>query len=329
LPANLYKRGSTFYARFSVNGELQRVSLRTGNPKEARLRFKAIREKAERQAFGIADAVTWEAAVLAYARGVLDAGGVKPGTAKRYRVSLRQIGPRFEGRSLHHITVKEIAQFVAARQAEGATNATIRRDLTTISRVLAFARSEGMIESNATDAYDRKLVREHRAAIHEPSEAMIEAGAEAAEAAGLPALAELIRFLRGTGVRAGEALRARWEHVRAGQMTIYETKSGRVRTIVVPPTVLPPRGEGRLFATLPEDSLTVAGRWAWVKRRLPRTQHFRLHDLRHAYAIAEIRAGRDIYDLSHHLGHSSVKVTEMYLGYVAGGRAKPRLSPGR
>lgn len=31
----------------------------------------------------------------------------------------------------------------------------------------------------------------------------------------------------------------------------------------------------------------------------------------HAYAIREVRAGRDIYDLSHHLGHSSVKVTEM------------------
>jgi integrase len=51
---------------------------------------------------------------------------------------------------------------------------------------------------------------------------------------------------------------------------------------------------------------------------------FRIHDLRHAYAIAEIRADRDIYDLSHHLGHSSVKVTEIYLGYRAGGRSVSR-----
>jgi integrase len=49
-----------------------------------------------------------------------------------------------------------------------------------------------------------------------------------------------------------------------------------------------------------------------------------VHDLRHAYAIAEIRADRDIYDLSHHLGHSSVKVTEIYLGYRAGGRSVSR-----
>lgn len=40
-------------------------------------------------------------------------------------------------------------------------------------------------------------------------------------------------------------------------------------------------------------------------------------------SIAEIRAGRDIYDLSHHLGHSSVNVTEIYLGYVPG-YSRPR-----
>jgi integrase len=59
-------------------------------------------------------------------------------------------------------------------------------------------------------------------------------------------------------------------------------------------------------------------------RRVRPAKRFRLHDLRHAYAIAQIRAGRDIYDLSHHLGHSSVKVTEIYLGYASGGRAKNR-----
>jgi integrase len=324
VPANLYKRGATFYARFSVNGELQRVSLRTGDPKEARLRLKAIRQKAERQRFGITDAVTWEAAVTAYARGVLDAGSVKPSTAQRYRVCLRQVGPYLEGRPLPLITVAEIAKFVAARQADGATNATIRRDLTTISRVLAFARAHGMVETNIVEAYDRGLLRELRAPINPPSEETIAAGAGAAERKGVPELAALIRFLRATGMRTGEALRARWEHLDGSSLTIRETKSGRARTISVPVDALPQRGRGRLFSKLPDTAGALAGRWAWVKRSMPREQHFRLHDLRHAYAIAEIRSGRDIYDLSHHLGHSSVKVTEVYLGYAPGGRAKSR-----
>jgi hypothetical protein len=42
----------------------------------------------------------------------------------------------------------------------------------------------------------------------------------------------------------------------------------------------------------------------------------RLHDLRHAFAIAKLWEGWDVYDLMHHLGHSSVRVTERYAGYA-------------
>jgi integrase len=50
---------------------------------------------------------------------------------------------------------------------------------------------------------------------------------------------------------------------------------------------------------------------------LPDAQRFRLHDLRHAFANAKLREGWDVYDLMHHTGHSSIKVTERYLGYGA------------
>lgn len=42
---------------------------------------------------------------------------------------------------------------------------------------------------------------------------------------------------------------------------------------------------------------------------------FRIHDLRHAYAIEYLKTGGDIYRLSRQLGHRSVKTTEIYLGY--------------
>ncbi len=225
------------------------------------------------------------------------------------------------------IVVAAIADYVELRQKDGATNATIRRDLTTMSRVLAFARHRGIVEANAAEAFDRSMIRERREPIHAPDDLTIAVAASAIETEH-PQLAALIRFLRATGMRSGEALRARWADLRGSSLTIPETKSGRIRTIELPHSALPTKSGERLFPSLPIGAADLASRWQWARRDLPPGQRFRLHDLRHAYAIAEIRAGRDIYDLSRHLGHSSVKVTEIYLGYRPTGRSEePQKQP--
>lgn len=317
MPSNLYLRGSTYYGRYSVNGELQRVSLRTGDIREARARLKAIQKKARDQAFGVEGAALWQDAVLAYTTGVLDAGGVKDGTAKRYRVSLRQLHGFFAGKPLPLISPSTVSDYVAVRQAEGASNATIRRDLTTLSRVLAFARTKKLVNTNAAADFDRSFVAEKQAVIEAPDDADVAAAVAALEAAGANDMAALIRFLRGNGMRAGEALSARWQHVRDGTLTILQTKNSRPRTIELDHATVPPRsGTGRLFPTLPDNSGDLASRWQWLRRGLPKRQQFRIHDLRHAFAIEKLRGGWDVYDLMHHLGHSSIKVTERYLGYV-------------
>jgi integrase/recombinase XerD len=42
-------------------------------------------------------------------------------------------------------------------------------------------------------------------------------------------------------------------------------------------------------------------------------RRFRVPDFRHGFAIRSLRAGMDICSLSRHLGHTSVKTTEIYL----------------
>jgi integrase/recombinase XerD len=58
-----------------------------------------------------------------------------------------------------------------------------------------------------------------------------------------------------------------------------------------------------------------------VKRRLqaadPAFRPFRVHDLRHRFAIRWLRNGGNIYHLSLHLGHTSLKTTETYLGHLS------------
>lgn len=43
---------------------------------------------------------------------------------------------------------------------------------------------------------------------------------------------------------------------------------------------------------------------------------FRFHDLRHWFAVEWLKAGRSIYDLQKHLGHTSVSTTEIYLEFL-------------
>lgn len=325
MPKNLYQRNGVWYARFSAGSELRRICLRTGDLRLAKTRLKALQTKTADAQFGIREARGWPEAVTSYVNGALQSGAVKANTAKRYLVSLRQIAPYFNTLTLADINEAQIAQFVSARQTEGATNATIRRDLTTISRVLAHARAQGATSTNAALAYDRSLIRERRPPIHAPADAAIKACAVA-----LPAQwAAFIRWLRATGMRLGESLRADWSHLDGDGLTIPETKSGKVRTIRVSPDVLPDgERKGRIFAALSPDSGTVSSQFAHFRRKFPSLPRFRLHDLRHAYAISQIRDGRDIYDLSHHLGHSSVKVTEIYLGYAASSRSASRKMQG-
>ena len=48
----------------------------------------------------------------------------------------------------------------------------------------------------------------------------------------------------------------------------------------------------------------------------PTLRPFRFHDLRHLFAVESLRGEMGIYALSKHLGHTSVKTTEIYLAFL-------------
>jgi integrase len=101
---------------------------------------------------------------------------------------------------------------------------------------------------------------------------------------------------------------------------------------------LPARG--RLFSNLPADSAVVSTRYGqWCGQRQRREdrealaegrppvslERYRLHDLRHSFAIASlIDDPTCIYRLMEQLGHSSVKTTEIYTRFLRGDGAQRR-----
>ena len=54
--SNLYLRKDTYWGRFKIRGSEKRMSLRTSDPEEARLRLGAIRAREERLALGVISA---------------------------------------------------------------------------------------------------------------------------------------------------------------------------------------------------------------------------------------------------------------------------------
>lgn len=317
--SNLYRRGETWYARVVANGREHRRSLRTSSRAEAKKRLKVFMEQVEHMRFYGDRRPSWKDAVVAWAAAAT--GAIKPGVMKRYLVSIGRARPVLDGLYVDEINKVSMAK-IANR--EGIKNATKRRDLSAISSVLRYCVAQGWREDNPARDFDRSIIREKRDPIEPPSDADIAAFCKNAP----PMVAQLTRFLLYTGMRQEEAVSLEWSQVDfvTKRITIYRTKSNRPRTIRLDDLITPKAAA--ILEKLPrhvacpyvfwhqpgERYRNFASRFAYIVKRAG--VKFRCHDLRHRFAIDYLKAGGDIYRLSRHLGHSSVKTTEIYLGHV-------------
>lgn len=323
---NLYRRGGVWWLRASVRGVEVRESLRTRDVKTARkLRDARIEEVAAARWHG-QKRIGWKDAVAAWAEHA--AGQIAPSTAKRYAVSLLQVESHLTAIAIDKIDGPAIQALINARRAAGATNATIRRDLTAVSAVLAYAEAQEWREGNPTLS-KRRLLRERRDPIVLPEPEAVNSVLGAAS----PRFAALIRAAELTGCRQAELVSARWRdfNPRARTLEIIG-KGNRRRTIELSEDAsahftAQPRTLGSELIFCREGGLAFAEAAsdfthfrrtaeARAKREGRDFRRFRFHDLRHLFAVRELRAGRSLYDLSKHLGHTSVKTTEIYLAFL-------------
>jgi len=323
---NLYKRGKTYWGRVQSGNKELRKSLRTPNQLEAEKRLRKWKEQLnEAEQYGHAR-MTWKQAVGRYCAEVMP-GAIKESTATRYLISLNQVGlalPSLEEMFVDTIGRREIAAIISARKRAGkVTNASITRDLTAVSRVLASAISWGVAEHNAAREYDRSLIRERRDPIDIPTPEEVQKAVAMA-----PSFARLIEVAALTGMRQGELLGLTWRQVELnrGVITVGRSKTDLPRAIPLDGPLLA-EARGTLAGT-PRHSTSALVFWhgdghpyanfaanfrAWRVREGVR---FRFHDLRHYFAVMFLRRGGYIYDLQGILGHASIKTTEVYLKYL-------------
>jgi integrase/recombinase XerD len=267
--------------------------------------------------------------VIAWARRVSSQPGKKgpiaSSTAKRYGVSLLQCESHLASYDIDKIDGKVISSLVAER-LKIASIATVRRDLTAISQVLDYAISQEWCEGNpALEKQRQRFMKERRDPIVLPDHGEI----EAVIAASRPCIGALIRAAWLTGCRQAELVNATWNAFNKKAGTLEVTGKGNKRRTIqlssqalshflAQPVTL--RSElifcnenGSRFVSV--SSRFGARRKATAKKR-KKFLGFRFHDLRHLFAVEALRGGMSVYRLSKHLGHTSVKTTEIYLTFL-------------
>lgn len=327
---NLYKRGETWWARFRVRGIEYRRSLHTPVRVEAERRLKAFRQQIEGEArFGIIAPRSFAEAADSWERH--GSANLSSKTVARYLVSLKQVWTKLAELPVQSVDAAVLRDMVKARRIQGASTATIRRDLTAISAVLRHAADEDWMEDvNPTLAVrSRKHMVERRDPITLPTEASIATICAAAP----PRFRDAIELARETGMRQEEIFGLTWKQVAGGQITITGKRNKR--------RVIPLNRKTRKLIERQPQKLkspwvfrhgdgsdrwsSPSARFGDISRRVAKSaqkvaqefEPFRFHDLRHLFAVEFLRAKRgSLYDLQMLLGHDSVTTTEIYLKHL-------------
>lgn len=251
---------------------------------------------------------------------------VAPKTAVRYDCSIRQVEGFFAHLFIDEIERSHVMDMRKKRQ-EKVSNATVRRDLQALSSLLEFAEFNGWRQGNPA-ALVLKRTKERRDPIKLPTEAdyahmrtRLSATMEALMVAG-----------RATGARISELTTVNRADLNAKARTLTVIGKGNKRRTVeinaeavrvlssLPASIKTKRlfhfdGEDADNASFIFSKATKAAQKAAQKKKQEFTG-FRFHDLRHWFAVDWLRAGRSIYDLQQHLGHTSVSTTEIYLEFL-------------
>ena len=331
MPKGLYTRNGIYWARFKIKGIEYRESLRTRSLATAERRLKAARDSVQDRVFyGASEAISWPAAVVSWSAKGFKAIGIKESTFGRYLTSLAQMEPFLIDKDVQKIDVKLLKGIVNDRQRHGTTNATIRRDMTAISSVLAHAVDMEWIEENPAKMIDRSRFKERKVRIILPRDESLE------QVFALPGrFMDMAELALETGMREEEIASLEHDRIDRSRMvaSLEATKTDRVRQVTLTKKALEIidrqprhfkkrwvfwRGDGQRYLEVHSEFFAKVTRVAQKATQEGRDfQRFRFHDLRHLFAVRYLRDRRgSIYDLQQELGHSSIKTTERYLDHL-------------
>ena len=214
-------------------------------------------------------------------------------------------------RTLAAVRTTDVARYRDERLTAGAAASTVRNDLTVLSGLYSYARSEwgmeglpnpvaGVRRPRLPPARDRRLI---------PGEE------ERLLAAASYPMRELIILAVETGMRAGELLSLRLEDIKGSVAVLHDTKTGDPRRVPLSPRArgvlvdLPRCIDGRVFPRIRNDK--ISQRFQCVCKEAGITG-LCFHDLRHEATSRLFERGFNVMEVATITGHKTLVMLKRY-----------------
>ena len=230
---------------------------------------------------------------------------------------LKLINSQLGQYSLSQLNPDKIALYRDLRLSQGCSGGTVIKDINSISHVIEVAIREWGYHALLNPT---KFIRKPKRASHrvrrlsQDEEDRILSYAKESSALMLEAI---IIFAIETGMRLGELLKATWNDIDEGLLTIHESKNGEARTVPLTSIAL------NTINNLPHSIATRRLFWCWNsvsgfqstwQRLIKRAglQGLRFHDLRHEAISRFFEKGLNPMEVAAISGHKSMQVLKQY-----------------
>lgn len=289
-PLALFKRGEVYWAYHWIDGVRHARSTGTGNRRMAETIAQRFREELNLERLGIVQPKPEMTFGELVTRFLVD-GSPRPYHHDRLKVLL----PYFADTPIGRINKVKAKDYRKQRHAkkERLSDTTVNRDLEALRHILYWAVEEGLLPANPLRGMFLSEERRKPRLI-----VSVEEEDQLLRAAPLH-LRSIIQTGLDTGMRRGELLTQRWEHVdfsrRLILVTHSKTASGEGRPIPLTDRVFYDfrfrrKSEGLVFTFNKESILRIKTAWKATLRRAG-LRPIRFHDLRHTFNTRLLEAG--------------------------------------
>jgi len=316
----LYKRGRYYYMDVYHDGRRIRVSLKTGNRREAQRRYDELRLALIRnELLGVKPkkAVRFKEAVKEYLE--FSRNRKTESTYDRDLYRIKTILAAFGERLANRITPQDIDIYIN-RRADKVRPATVNREIAVLKAMFRKFEEWGYVERNPMKNIkflDEPLGRVRYLLPHELDRFLKE-------------LEEFPQYFRAIvkmalfmGMRRGEILSLEVSDIDFNNALVFlrNTKNNRLRVIPLSPEVykeliemgIHRRKRGYVFLNprTQEPYRYIKRQWKLLLKRAG-IADFRFHDLRHTFASYLVMENVDLRTVQELLGHQSLIVTQRY-----------------